>query len=156
MAFRIGSAACGQTPWDPWLGSRTLIARGFCFPVVRCGSGLKPCLHRAEPLIPTETSNASEGKTLSETTHPITVFYDGAGPRGVRDREQYERWAGPASESVCWFDITGQDERLRALGIDPRRALTELPVLDEHQRVRSELDAYILLMERVPRLKPLA
>jgi predicted DCC family thiol-disulfide oxidoreductase YuxK len=57
---------------------------------------------------------------------------------------------------VCWFDITGQDEPLRALGLDPHRALTELHVLDEHRQIRSELDAYILLMERVPRLKPLA
>ncbi len=46
--------------------------------------------------------------------------------------------------------------RLRALGIDPHRALTELHVLDEHRQIRSELDAYILLVERVPRLKPLA
>jgi predicted DCC family thiol-disulfide oxidoreductase YuxK len=45
---------------------------------------------------------------------------------------------------------------LRAFGIDPHRALTELHVLDEHQRVRSELDAYILLLNRVPWLKPLA
>ena len=93
---------------------------------------------------------------MSETEPRITVFYDGACPRCVRDRQQYEKWAGPASESVCWFDITGQDERLHELGIDPRRALTELHVLDEHQRLRSELDAYIVLLERVPRLKPLA
>jgi predicted DCC family thiol-disulfide oxidoreductase YuxK len=57
---------------------------------------------------------------------------------------------------VCWFDITGQDARLRALGIDPRRALTELHVMDEHQRIRSELDAYILLLGKIPWLKPLA
>ena len=93
---------------------------------------------------------------MSETEHPITVFYDGACPRCVRDRAQYERWAGPAGTQVGWFDITGQDERLRPLGIDPRRALTELHVLDEHQRIRSELDAYILLLNRVPWLKPLA
>ena len=93
---------------------------------------------------------------MGEPEPEITVFYDGACPRCVRDRAQYEQWAGPASASVCWFDITGQDERLRALGIDPHRALTELHVLDEHQRVRSELDAYILLLNRVPRLKPLA
>ena len=93
---------------------------------------------------------------MRATEPEIAVFYDGACPRCVRDRAQYERWAGPASESVCWFDLTGQDERLRALGIDPRRALTELHVLDAHQRLRSELDAYILLLSRVPRLRPLA
>ena len=93
---------------------------------------------------------------MGEPEPEITVFYDGACPRCVRDRARYERWAGRAGESACWFDITGQDERLRALGIDPRRALTELHVLDGRRRVRSELDAYILLLDRVPRLKPLA
>ena len=93
---------------------------------------------------------------MNETEHPITVFDDGACPRCVRDRACYERWAGQAGEGVCWFDLTGQDGRLRALGIDPHRALTELHVLDEHQRLRSELDAHILLLDRVPRLKPLA
>jgi len=93
---------------------------------------------------------------MRATEPEITVFYDGACPRCVRDRAQYERWAGPAGAQVCWFDITGQDEPLRALGLDPHRALTELHVLDEHRQIRSELDAYILLMARVPRLKPLA
>ena len=93
---------------------------------------------------------------MGETIPKSTVFYDGAGPRCVRDRTQYEPWAGPASASVCGFDITGQDERRRALGLDPRRALTELHGLDEHPRVRSELEAQILLLNRVPRLKPLA
>jgi predicted DCC family thiol-disulfide oxidoreductase YuxK len=93
---------------------------------------------------------------MSETEPPITVFYDGAGPRCVRDRAQDEPWAGPAGEWICWFDLTGQEVRLRKLGIDPRRALTELHGLDAHQRLRSELDAYILLLDRVPRLKPLA
>ena len=78
---------------------------------------------------------------MGETPPKITVFYDGTGPRCVRDREQDEPWAGPASASVCGFDITGQDERRRALGLDPRRALTELHVLDEYPRVRSELEA---------------
>ena len=93
---------------------------------------------------------------MGETIPKSTVFDDGAGPRCVRDRTQYEPWAGPASASVCGFDITGQDERRRALGLDPRRALTELHVLDEYPRVRSELEAQILLLNRVPRLKPLA
>ena len=93
---------------------------------------------------------------MRETTSKITVFYDGASPLCVRDRAPYEPWAGPAGASVCGFDLTGQDERLRALGLDPQRALTARHVLDEHPRVHSELDAYILLLGRVPRLKPLA
>ena len=83
---------------------------------------------------------------MSETEPEITVFYDGACPSCVRDRRHYEKWAGQAGASVCWFDITGQEERLRALGIDPHQALTQLHVMDENQRIRSELEAYILLL----------
>jgi predicted DCC family thiol-disulfide oxidoreductase YuxK len=93
---------------------------------------------------------------MSETAHPITVFYDGACPSCVRDRERYDRWAGPAGAPVCWFDITGQAVQLHQLGIDPHRALTERHVLDEHRQIRSELDAYILLLAKIPWLKPLA
>ena len=93
---------------------------------------------------------------MNETKSEITIFYDGACPSCVRDRENYERWAGQAGARVGWFDITGQEVRLRELGIDPRRALTELHVLDERRRIRSELGAYILLLERIPWLKPLA
>ena len=54
------------------------------------------------------------------------------------------------------MDITGQEEQLREIGIDPRKALTELHVKDENQQILSELDAYILLMSKVTLLKPLA
>jgi len=54
------------------------------------------------------------------------------------------------------MDITSQDEQLREIGIDSRKALTELHVKDENQQILSELDAYILLMSKVPLLKPLA
>lgn len=87
---------------------------------------------------------------------PITVYYDGACPACVRDRQRYEQLAGEHADEVYWFDITGRDEELRQLGIDPRLALTELHVRDAGQRVHSELDAYILLMQRAPRLRPLA
>jgi predicted DCC family thiol-disulfide oxidoreductase YuxK len=45
---------------------------------------------------------------------------------------------------------------LRETGIDPHKALTELHVKDEKQQILSEMDAYILLMSKVPLLKPLA
>lgn len=95
-------------------------------------------------------------QAMSEDKRKIVVYYDGACPSCVRDRRNYEKWAGGAGEQVCWFDITGRDEELRSLGIDPQKALTELHVRDENQRILSELDAYILLMSKVPRLKPLA
>ena len=70
--------------------------------------------HYLAPAVTAEPGRASEGKNMRATEPEITVFYDGACPRCVRDRAQYERWAGPAGAQVCWFDITGQDERSRA------------------------------------------
>jgi len=86
----------------------------------------------------------------------ITVYYDGACPSCIKDRENYEKLAGKNGEDVCWFDITEQNAHLRNIGIDPHKALSELHVRDEHQQIVSELDAYIVLMSRVSLLKPLA
>lgn len=86
----------------------------------------------------------------------LTVYYDGACPKCIRDRETYEKLAGSTGGQVCWFDITGQDSQLRELGIDPQKALSELHVKDADNRIVSELDAYILLMNKVPLLKPVA
>lgn len=86
----------------------------------------------------------------------IIVYYDGACPRCRRDRARYEKLAGKKADDICWFDITGRNADLLALGIDPWLALTELHLQDSEGRIHSELDAYILLMQRVPLLKPLA
>ncbi|MDD1611802.1 MAG: DUF393 domain-containing protein [Methylococcaceae bacterium] len=86
----------------------------------------------------------------------ITVYYDGACPKCIRDRQNYEKLSGEAGNEVCWFDITEQESRLRELGIDPDKALSELHVQDAAGRIHSELDAYILLMRNVPLLRPLA
>lgn len=86
----------------------------------------------------------------------ITVYYDGACPKCVRDRERYEKLSGKKGNEVCWFDITGRENELRELSIDPQKALSELHVRDKSGRIVSELDAYILLMEKIPALKPIA
>jgi predicted DCC family thiol-disulfide oxidoreductase YuxK len=86
----------------------------------------------------------------------LTIYYDGACPKCIRDRETYEKLSGSSADQVCWFDITGQDKQLRELGIDPRIALSELHVRQPNGWIVSELDAYILLMNKVPLLKPVA
>jgi predicted DCC family thiol-disulfide oxidoreductase YuxK len=97
-----------------------------------------------------------EEESMNQDSAKIIVYYDGACPKCVKDRLNYEKLAGKAGESVCWMDITGQEEQLREIGIDPRKALTELHVQDENQQILAEMDAYILLMSKVPLLKPLA
>lgn len=93
---------------------------------------------------------------MTAERNKVTVYYDGACPICVRDRADYERMAGEGGRDVEWFDINGRDDELRALGIDPRKALTELHVRDQDGQIRSEIDAYVILMSRVPRLRPLA
>lgn len=86
----------------------------------------------------------------------LKVYYDGACPRCVADRRRYERLRARGDDDVDWVDICGREEQLRALGIDPYQALTELHVQDSRGRIHRELDAYILLMSRTPALRPLA
>lgn len=86
----------------------------------------------------------------------VTVYYDGACPRCVRDRARYERLCANTGESAQWVDITGRDAELCQLGIDPQAALRELHVRDSAGAIHQELAAYILLMSRVPTLRPLA
>lgn len=93
---------------------------------------------------------------MSTEEAKITVFYDGACPQCVRDRKNYESLAGEEKERVCWFDITDKESELKAIGIDPEKALRELYIKDERGRILSEMDAYIVLMQRVAILRPLA
>jgi len=86
----------------------------------------------------------------------LKVYYDGSCPGCIKDRERYERLAGDKADQVQWTDITGRDEELKRKGIDPDAALQELHVEDERGQIHRELDAYIVLMSRVPVLKPLA
>ncbi len=68
--------------------------------------------------------------TEPQNEPPLTVYYDGACPKCIRDRATYQKLSGTTDEKVCWFDITGQESQLRELGIDPQKALTELHVRD--------------------------
>lgn len=88
--------------------------------------------------------------------HNITIFYDGACPSCIRDRKRYEWLSGKRVEDVNWFDITDKDNELCQLGIDPKRALSELHIQTEDGQIVSEIDAYIILMQRTRWLQPLA
>ncbi|TDR53011.1 putative DCC family thiol-disulfide oxidoreductase YuxK [Halomonas ventosae] len=87
---------------------------------------------------------------------PLKVYYDGACPVCRRDRARYERWAGGAGDQVAWRDVTEHQATLREKGVDPQAALLSLHVEEEGGRIMDGIDAYILLMRRVPRLRPLA
>lgn len=101
-------------------------------------------------------SNIEQPAESAGDPEKLIVYYDGACPKCRRDRATYEKLSASSAEQVCWFDITGRDSQLLELGIDPQKALSELHVRDSDGKVVSELDAYILLMSKVPLLKPLA
>ncbi|MCG6659229.1 DUF393 domain-containing protein [Halomonas campisalis] len=86
---------------------------------------------------------------------PLKVYYDGICPGCRQDRTRYERWAGEAGRQVMWCDVTEHQDVLREKGVDPQAALLSLHV-EEGGRIMEGIDAYILLMRRVPRLRPLA
>jgi predicted DCC family thiol-disulfide oxidoreductase YuxK len=86
----------------------------------------------------------------------ISVYYDGACPQCVKDRRNFEKLSSKQKGDIQWTDITGKESLLHSLGIDPQKALMELHVKDENQKIISEIDAYVLLMSKVPILKPLS
>jgi len=98
----------------------------------------------------------SEDKVMDKSQSYITVFYDGPCPTCVKDRRYYEHLSSKNSKYVKWLDITGQDEYLLSLGIEPLKAISELHLQLANGNILSELDAYIVLMDRVWSLKPIA
>ncbi|MGF1683494.1 thiol-disulfide oxidoreductase DCC family protein [Photobacterium minamisatsumaniensis] len=87
--------------------------------------------------------------------HVLTIFYDGACPSCIKDRDWFERRLGKQS-NVRWCDITGKEDYLKSIGIDPYWAVKELHVQHENGFIYKELDAYILLLKQVWYLRPLA
>ena len=55
-----------------------------------------------------------------------------------------------------WCDVTEHQQALRDKGVDPQAALLSLHVEEADGTLREGIDAYVLLMRRVPRLRPLA
>ena len=86
----------------------------------------------------------------------ITVYYDVLALPVSAIGRTMKNYRARMQSKFAGLHITGQDKQLRNLGIDPKKALSELHVKDENGRVVSELDAYILLMDKVPLLKPIA
>jgi len=104
----------------------------------------------------TSKTSSLESRTMNRDTSKISVYYDGACPNCVKDRRNYEKLSGKSKDDIQWIDITGKEDLLRSIGIDPHKALMELHVKGADQRVLSEIDAYVLLMSKVRVLRPLA
>lgn len=90
-----------------------------------------------------------------EDSIQLKVYYDAACPLCRRERQRYESWQ-KAAQGVVWLDVNTHHEHLRARDVDPREALLSLHVEDSAGQFHDGIDAYALLMRRVPRLRPLA
>ncbi|WP_081181326.1 DUF393 domain-containing protein [Colwellia sp. PAMC 21821] len=85
----------------------------------------------------------------------LKVYYDAACPLCRRERQRYESWQKTA-EGVAWLDVNTHHQHLLARGVVPLQAILSLHVEDEAGQFHEGIAAYVLLMRRVPRLRPLA
>lgn len=89
----------------------------------------------------------------STASSKLIVFYDALCPSCVKDRENYERWAGTRASHIVWKDASSHEALLKSYGVSLEEALLELHVFDEaKQCMYKEMDAYIHLMKPIPRL----
>ena len=103
----------------------TLITESGCFEI---SPQIKTLLWFCNQLYRMLTNIIERFLKWTRTKDMITVYYDGACPACVKDRDRYEKLAGSAGNNVFWFDITGQKQRMHEVGIDHQKALMELHV----------------------------
>ncbi|AWL12012.1 hypothetical protein HMF8227_01538 [Saliniradius amylolyticus] len=93
---------------------------------------------------------------MSQSLPPLEVFYDAACPRCRKDRVRYEKLAGKYAHNILWLDANTHQQKMAELDIDYHAALLALHIYrPDINEVYKELDAYDLLLGRVPWLKPL-
>lgn len=84
----------------------------------------------------------------------INVYYDGICPGCRKDRVRFERWAGKRASDIRWCDVTEHQQTLREKGGAPEAALRSLHVEQKDGRIIEGIEAYQLLMARIPMLRP--
>ncbi|WP_249977685.1 thiol-disulfide oxidoreductase DCC family protein [Vreelandella olivaria] len=86
----------------------------------------------------------------------INVFYDAVCPGCRKDRRRFERWAGHRAQGIKWCDVSEHQQLLRQKGVAPEAALRSLHIEKADGRMIEGIDAYRLLMARIPVLLPVA
>ncbi|MDR5887837.1 MULTISPECIES: thiol-disulfide oxidoreductase DCC family protein [Halomonadaceae] len=90
------------------------------------------------------------------TNAMINVYYDAICPGCRKDRRRFERWAGKRARDIDWLDVTEHQQLLRDKGIAPEAALRSLHIELSDGRMIEGIDAYRLLMQRIPLFYPVA
>lgn len=86
----------------------------------------------------------------------INVFYDAQCPLCRQERHRYERWSGRHAKDIGWLDVSEHEQTLRQKGVDPATALRSLHIETAQGQLVEGIDAYRLLMKRIPLLVPVA
>lgn len=86
----------------------------------------------------------------------INVFYDAQCPLCRKERRRYERWLGRHATDISWLDVSDHEQTLRQKGVDPAVALRSLHIETAPGQLVEGIDAYRLLMKRIPLLVPVA
>ena len=86
----------------------------------------------------------------------INVFYDAQCPLCRKERRRYERWSGCHADDIGWLDVSEHQHTLQEKGVDPAMALRSLHVETAQGQLIEGIDAYRLLMARIPLLVPVA
>ncbi|MCB8890141.1 thiol-disulfide oxidoreductase DCC family protein [Vreelandella malpeensis] len=84
----------------------------------------------------------------------IRVYYDGQCPLCRRERRRFERLSGKHGADIAWCDVTEHQRVLGEHGIDCETALRSLHVELKDGRIIEGIDAYRLLLKRIPWLAP--
>jgi predicted DCC family thiol-disulfide oxidoreductase YuxK len=86
----------------------------------------------------------------------INVFYDAQCPICRKERRRYERWSGQRAADIGWLDVSDHEQTLREKGVDPAMALRSLHIETPQGQLIEGIDAYRVLMARIPLLVPVA
>lgn len=86
----------------------------------------------------------------------INVFYDAQCPLCRKERRRYERWSGHHADDIGWLDVSEHQQALREKGVDPNTALRSLHIETAPGQLIEGIDAYRVLMARIPVLVPVA
>jgi len=86
----------------------------------------------------------------------VMVLYDGACPTCIKDRQWYEKLIGIKNSSIVWCDFNSHQELLDTFAISNYSAMTELHLIVDDEQVVKSIAAYILLLDQIIYLKPIA
>jgi len=91
---------------------------------------------------------------MIQTSARPVFFYDGGCPLCRREVAHYRRL--DRAGAVDWVDLLAAPQRLRQAGLDTRRAMARLHVIDGDGRLLSGVPGFVAIWRRLPYYRHLA